>query len=86
MNNHERIWIWSAAALSFVVGAVLVFSGTSAGWLFFIIGIGYLAAASRAGREWFSPKNAALARWGLVAATVLLVVLVVVVAAVFLLK
>ena len=86
MDSRERIWIWSAAALSFIVGAVLVFSGTSAGWIFFIIGIGYLAAASRAGRAWFSEKNAALARWGLVAATALLVVLVVVVAAVFLLK
>ena len=85
MDDRERIWIWSAAALSFVAGLVLVLSGSSAGWIFFIIGIGYLGASTRAGRTW-AATNPTLAKWGLVAGTALLILLVLIVGAVLLLK
>jgi hypothetical protein len=85
MDNRERIWIWSAAALSFVVGLVLVLNDSSAGWIFFIIGIGYLGASTRAGRAW-AATHTTLTKWGLVAATALLLLLVVIVSAVLLLK
>ena len=85
MDNRARIWIWSAAALSFVAGLILVLNDSSAGWIFFIIGIGYLGASTRAGRAW-AATNATLAKWGLVAATALLFLLVAIVAGVFLLK
>ena len=85
MDNRARIWIWSAAALSFVAGLLLVLNDSSAGWIFFIIGIGYLGASTRAGRAW-ATTNATVAKWALVAATALLFLLVVIVGAVFLLK
>jgi hypothetical protein len=85
VDNRERIWIWSAAALSFVAGLVLVLNGSSAGWIFFIIGIGYVGASTRAGRAW-ATTNPALAKWGLVVATALLFLLVVIVGALLLLK
>lgn len=85
MDNRERIWIWSAAALSFVAGLVLVLNDSSAGWIFFIIGIGYIGASTPAGRAW-ATTNGRLAKWGLVAATVLLFLLLAIVGAVLLLK
>jgi hypothetical protein len=45
--------------------------------------MGYLGVSTRAGRAW-AANNVALAKWGLVAVTVLLVLLVVLVGAVFL--
>lgn len=85
MINRERIWIWSAAAFSFVAGLVLILNDSSAGWIFFIIGIAYLGASTPAGRAW-AASNATVARWGLVAATVLLFLLATTVGAVLLLK
>jgi hypothetical protein len=85
MDNRERIWIWSAAALSFVAGLVLVLNDSSAGWIFVILGIGYLGASTQAGRAW-AAKNATLAKWGLVGVTILLLLLVIIVGAVLRLK
>ena len=85
MVKRERIWIWSAAALSVVAGLVLVLNDSSAGWIFFIIGIGYLGASTQAGRAW-AATNPTLAKWGLVGVTILLLLLVLIVGAVFWLK
>jgi hypothetical protein len=85
MNNRQRNWNWAAAAVSFVVGLLLVLNDSSAGWIFFIIGIGYLGIATRAGQGW-AAANPSLAKWGLVAVTILLIALIVIVGAVFLLK
>ena len=85
MVERERIWIWLAAALSFVAGLVLVLNDSSAGWIFFIIGIGYLGASTKAGRAW-AATNATLSTWGLVGVTVLLLLLVVIVGGVLRLK
>jgi hypothetical protein len=85
VDNRARTWIWSAAALSFVAALLLVLNDSPAGWIFFIIGIGYVGASTRAGRAW-ATTNGTLAKWGLVASTALLVLLVVIVGAVLLLK
>ena len=85
MDNRQRTWIWLAAALSFVVGPILVLNDNAAGWIFFIIGISYLGISTRAGQAW-AASNPSLVRWGLIGVTLLLVLLVVVVGAVFLLK
>jgi hypothetical protein len=44
MHNRQRALIWSAAvaAMSFVVGLILVLNDSAAGWIFFIIGLSYL--------------------------------------------
>ena len=85
MPDRQRAWIWFAAALSFIVGLIFVLIGSSAGWIFFILGLSYLALSTRAGSSW-AASNPSLVRWGLIAVTLLLVLLVIVVAAVFLLK
>jgi len=84
MHNRPRALIWSAAA-TFVVGLILVLNDSAAGWIFFIIGLSYIGASTRAGQTW-AASNPSLARWGLIGVTLLLVLLVVVVGAVFLLK
>ncbi len=85
MDNRQRAWFWAAAGLSFIVGLILVLNDSSAGWVFIIIGISYLGAATRAGGAW-TASNPSLVRWGLVGVTLLLILLAVVVGAVFLLK
>jgi hypothetical protein len=85
MHNRQRTWIWLAAALSFVVGLIFILNDSTAGWIFFIIGISYLGVSTRAGQV-RAASNPSLVRWGLIGAALLLVLLVVVVGAVFLLK
>jgi hypothetical protein len=84
MGSRQRVWLWLAAAASFAVGLVLVFNDSGAGWFLVIMGITYLGASTRAGQE-MAATNPGPARWGLVAATLLLVLLAVVVGAVLLL-
>jgi len=74
-----------AAAVSFVVGFILVLSDSGAGWLLIILGMSYIGVSTRAGQAW-AASNPSLVRWGLIGGTLLLVLLAVVVGAVFLLK
>jgi len=37
MHNRQRAWLWSAAAVSFIVGFILVLSDSGAGWFLSII-------------------------------------------------
>jgi hypothetical protein len=83
MRNRQRVWLWLAAAASFVVGLALVFNDSGAGWFLIIMGIVYLGASTRAGQE-MAATNPGLAWWGLVAATLLLVLLAIVVGVVVL--
>ena len=85
MHNRRRAFMWSAAAISFVVGLILVLNDSAAGWVFVVIGLSYLGASTDAGNAW-AASNPSLVRWGLIGAALLLVLLVVVVGAVFLLK
>ena len=84
MHNRQRALLWPAAAMA-VVGLILVLNDSAAGWIFFIIGLSFIGASTRAGQAW-AASNPSLVRWGLIGVTVLLVLLVVVVGAVFLLK
>jgi hypothetical protein len=85
MHNRQRAWIWSAAAVSFVVGFILVLNDSGAGWFLVIMGMIYIGASTRAGQG-LAASNPSLVRWGLVGVTLLLVLLAVVVGAVLLLK
>jgi hypothetical protein len=85
MQNRQRVWLWLAAAVSFVVGFILVLNDSSAGWFLIIMGTVYIGALTPPGRG-LAASNPSLVRWGLVGVTLLLVLLVVVVGAVLLFK
>ena len=85
MSNRPRAWLLSAAVLAFVVGLILVISGSAAGWFFFILTPVYLGASTRAGQTW-ATSNFRLVRWSLIGVTLLLVILAFVVGALVLLK
>ena len=85
MYNRERIWLWAAAAVSFVVGLILVLSDSGAGWFLIILGMSYLGVSTRAGQG-RAASNPSLGRWGLIGGTLLLLPLLVVVGAVLMLK
>ena len=85
MHNRQRAWLWLSAAVSFVVGFILVLNDSGAGWFLIIMGIIYIGASTRPGQE-LAASNPSLIRWGLVGVTLLLVLLTVVVGAVLLLR
>lgn len=85
MHNRQKAWLWLSAAVSFVVGFVLVLNDSGAGWFLIIMGIIYIGTSTRAGQG-LAASNPRLVRWGLVGVTLLLVLLAVVVGAVLLLK
>lgn len=85
MHNRQRTWLWLAAAVSFVVGFILVLNDSGAGWFLIIMGIIYIGASTRAGQG-LAASNPSLVRWGLVGVTLLVVLLAVVIGAVLLLK
>jgi len=82
--DRQKVWLWSAAAMSFIVGFIIVLNGSSAGWFLIIMGITYIGASTSAGQG-LASSNPSLVRWGFVGVTLLLVLLAVVVGAVFLL-
>ena len=85
MHNRQRAWLWLAAAVSLIVGFILVLSDSGAGWFLIILGIIDIGASTRAAQG-LAASNPSLARWGLVGVALLTVLLAVVVGAVLLLK
>ncbi len=85
MHKRQSTWLWLSAAVSFVVGFILVLNDSGAGWFLIIMGIIHIGAATRAGQG-LAASNPSLVRWGLVGVTLLLVLLTVVVGAALLLK
>ena len=84
MQNRSRVWLWSAAAISFIMGVILLLNDSSGAGLFFILmGITYIGASTRAGQAW-KASNPSLGRWGIIGGTLLLVLLVFVVGVVLL--
>jgi len=83
MDNRQRAWLWLSAAVSFVVGLVLVLNDSGAGWFLVILGITYIGASTQPGQAW-AASNPSLGRWGLIGVTLLLVLLAVVVGAILL--
>jgi hypothetical protein len=74
-----------AAAVSFIVGLILVLIDSGAGWFLIIMGIIYIGTSTRAGQG-LAASNPSLVRWGLGGVTLLLVLLAVVVGVVLLMK
>jgi hypothetical protein len=85
MHIRQRVWLWLSAAVSFIVGFILVLNDSGAGWFLIIMGIMYLGTSTRASQTWAAAKPS-LARWGLISITLLLVLLTIVVGAVVLMK
>lgn len=85
MGNRQRIWLWSAAVVSFIVGLILVLNDSGAGWFLIIMGIVYVGASTGPGQAWVA-SNPSLGRWGLIGATLLLVFLAVIVGVLLLIK
>ena len=85
MNGSARSVLWLSAAVSLIVGLLLVMKDSGAGWFLIIMGIVDIGAAARPGQA-LAPSNRGLVRWGLVGLTLLLVVLVILTGVVFLLK
>lgn len=83
MDKHDKIWLWIAAAVSMIMGSVLVFNDTSAGWFLVILGISYIGASTGAGQKWAISKLD-LARWGLIGVLLITLLLVAGVVAVIL--
>ncbi len=78
MNERRKTWSYAAAGVSFVLGLLLAFNGTTAGWIFVILGIGYLGLLSGAGQRW-AAANPRLVRWGLWGITALLILVLILV-------
>ncbi len=74
MDNHQKTWLWISAAASFIVGILLVWNDSGAGWFIIIMGIASLGALTRPGQEW-AASNPGLTRWGLIGVALLLVLL-----------
>ena len=85
MTNHERVWLWLAAIVAFVVGFILVLNDSGAGWFLVIMGIINIGASTHAGKRW-TASNPRLVWWGLIGITLLLILLVIIIGAVLLLK
>ncbi len=85
MHHRERAWLWLSAAVSFIVGFILVLKDSGAGWFLIILGIVDIGISTRAGQELF-PPNPSSVRWGLVGSTVLLVLFAVILSALLLVK
>ena len=85
MDKRQKAWLWASAAVSMVVGIILIANDSAAGWFLVIMGLAYLGASTRPGQS-LAASNPSLTRWGLIGSTLLLVVLVVIAGAVILLK
>ena len=81
----QRRWLIGSAVVLFIVGFILVFNDSAAGWFLIILGITYIGASTRAGQAW-AASNPEIEKWGLIIVTLLIVLLVIVVGAVFLLR
>ncbi len=65
MNHRQKIWLWVSAAVSLIVGFILVMSDSGAGWFLIIMGIIYIGGSTRIGQSRVM-SNPRVYRWGLV--------------------
>jgi hypothetical protein len=64
MSKQDQVWLWTAAAVSLVMGWFLVLNNNSAGWYLIILGVLNIAASSGIAQKRLTSKLD-LARWGL---------------------
>ena len=83
MDNRQKTWLWISAAALFIVGILLVWNDSGAGWFLIILGMTYLGASTQAGQTW-ATNNPDFARWGLIGVTLLLIILGILVGAILL--
>ncbi len=76
MQNRQRAPWWAAAAVSLILGLVLVWRGNHNGWFLVVLGAVYVGALTSSARR-LAASNPRLARWALAGITLLLLVLVV---------
>ncbi len=79
--RDRRSWIWLSAIISAGVGLLLVLNDSAGGWILILLGITYLGLLTGRGQTWTS-SHPGLARWALIAVTILLVLLAAILAAV----
>jgi hypothetical protein len=79
MDNSQRILMWLAVAASFLVGLLLVWNDSAAGWFLIIMSAVYLALLTRPGQGLAASKPG-LVRWGLIGTLLLVLFAVVLVA------
>lgn len=84
MDKRQRTWMWVAMAVSFLVGLLLVWNDSAAGWFLIIMSAVYLGMLTRPGQG-LAASNPRLVRWGLIG-TLLLVLTAVVLVAITLLR
>jgi hypothetical protein len=84
MDKRQRIWMWVAVVVSFLVGLLLVWNDSGAGWFLIIMGAVYLGMLTRPGQG-LAASRPALVKWGLIG-TLLLVLLAVVLVTIILLR
>lgn len=76
MEKRTKIWLWISAVISFIVGLLLLLTGTGLGALFVILGIISLAALTQPGQKLVESKPR-LVMWLVFGAFILLVVIVI---------
>lgn len=64
MKLQDKVWLWIAAAVSMVMGSILVLNNNAAGWFLIILGAADIAASTDPAQKWTNAKLN-LARWGL---------------------
>jgi hypothetical protein len=84
MDKRQRIWMWVAVAVSFLVGGILVWNDSAPGWFLIIMGTVYVGMLTRPGQG-LAASRPALVKWGLIG-TLLLVLLAVVLVTIILLR
>lgn len=74
MQDRSKAWLWSAAAISFIMGVILLLNDSSGAGMFFILmGILYIGGSNRASQA----SNPSFGKWGLIGVSILLVLLVI---------
>ena len=79
MDKRQRIWMGVSAAVSFLVGLLLVWNDSAAGWFLIVMGAVYLGMLTRPGQE-LAASRPRLVRWGLIGTLLLVLSAVVLVA------
>ena len=77
MNNRQKIWLWVSAAVSLIIGIIIVMNDSRAGWFLIIMGIVYIGVSTRTGqsRAMSTPR---VARWGLIGSLLLVLTAVII--------